>query len=96
MKGDLWGYPDAKDNAALTKVAKAFTKKMKTTNNPEDAVCKFMQAYLKIGDDPTETVVRDHVWEFLLRATKRKIKEERLDAIWNEQVKKSRSLCVIT
>jgi hypothetical protein len=98
MKGDRWGYIDAREDAALAKVAKAFSKKVKTTDNPEDAVCKFMRAYLKIGDDPTDTVVRDNVWEFLLRATNRKIKEERLDAIWKEEVKASRSVlaCVIS
>jgi hypothetical protein len=95
MKGN-WGYADLKDNAALAKVAKEFSKKIKSTKNPEDAVCVFMRAYLKIGDDPTDTIIRDNVWEFLLKATKRKIKEERLDAIWNAEVKKSRSLCVIS
>lgn len=54
------------------------------------ALRSFVVTYLSIGEDPTDTVIRDRVWCFILR-NKRKITETEADKIWNEEVQKSRS-----
>lgn len=93
-----WGYPDREDNARLDAVARRFLADLKKSRRgAEPAVRTFMRSYLKIGEDPTDTVIRDKVWTFLMRHAKRaEMPESVLDAIWREEVLRKRdSLCVI-
>ncbi len=86
----LWGYVDHADNVRLDVVALLFVTQLK--QSPKDCerlVREFMVAYLNIGDDPTDTVIRDNVWLFLLKHTKRaKMPEATLDVIWQQEVQK--------
>lgn len=93
-----WGHIDDADDVRLDKEARAFAAKLKNTKSvraAETCVRNFLRAYLKIGDDPTDTVVRDNVWSFLLSKTKGKFTHSELDAIWKEEVRKS-TACVIS
>jgi ATP sulfurylase len=95
-----WGFLNDDDNVALSKVAKSYSKKVKsakTTETRKKYTAEFMKAYLKIGEDPTETVVRDNVWVFLIKTNKNKLTEAELDEIWIREVKNSERLgCVIS
>lgn len=94
-----WGHINEDDNAALDAAVCAYqqhVKRLKSANGVEAATRSFMQEYLKIGEDPTDTVVRNAVWRMLLRATKRKMSEAQVDAIWNEEVSRSQQVCVIS
>ena len=99
-----WGHTNAADEAKLDAAAKAFAAKVKalarvrTAQGCETLVRAFVRAYLRIGDDPTDTVIRDNVWEFLLKRTKGRIPVARLDAVWQEEVDgaRRRTACVVS
>lgn len=74
-----WGHANAADNLALDKVASVFER----DPNTEAAVRAFVRSYLRIGEDPTDTVVRDRVWTFL--KVKSALNEAALDRIWREE-----------
>ena len=95
-----WGFLDHNDNEALAALAKSYAKKIKSAKGIE--TCKkytteFMKAYLKIGTDPTETVVRDNVWVFLIKSNKNKLSEIELDEIWVREVQNhDRIGCIVS
>lgn len=65
-----WGFSRESENETLEQKAQEFKAKMrrlKTSSQVEQAI----REYLAIGDDPTDTVIRDKVWMFLLKNTKR-------------------------
>ncbi len=69
-----WGFSRESENETLEQKAQEFKAKMrrlKSSSQVEQAVREFMREYLAIGDDPTDTVIRDKVWMFLLKNTKR-------------------------
>ncbi len=93
-----WGYPDRADDARLDAVARTFAagmKRAKTAERAEPLVRTFMRAYLAIGDDPTDTVIRDNAWAFLERHAGRLMPERALDAIWQQEVRRKDSVCVV-
>ncbi len=67
----------------------------------ENAVRAFLQKYMQIGDDPTDTLIRDNVWTFLEQqcVKKHKLTATRLDELWNDEVdgakKSDTKFCVI-
>jgi hypothetical protein len=93
-----WGFIDIADNAELEKLATNFSRKMKsvkTQSAVENLVRCFMGAYLCIGDDPTDTVIRDSVWVFLKRETRGKVSHAVLNRIWEESVASKHARCAI-
>ncbi len=82
-----WGHLVAKDNEALDKEFQTLKKSLLRVKDPskvEKYVLVFLDNYLKIGEDPTDTVIRDRVWNRLLSVTKKHLTEKQLDVIWNK------------
>lgn len=93
-----WGHIDSVDDAKLAAAAGRFKKRMKVARSQaaaENEVRRFMKEYLAIGEDPTDTVIRDKVWLFLLKTTKGKVSPEELDRIWTTEVGRHGS-CVVS
>jgi hypothetical protein len=96
-----WGFVDNKDNATLSKEFKHLQQKLRTVKDEkkiEKYICMFLTRYLKIGTDPTDTIIRDNVWVRLLQLTKNKISEQNLDAIWDKAMQRrcpEQGFCVI-
>jgi hypothetical protein len=91
-----WGFLHAEDNNELDQVSKPFVVNARSAKNAvemESHVREFMRKYLSVGDDPTDTLIRDRVWVFLRRHTKRHINEAALDVVWRQEMR--RTSCVI-
>lgn len=95
-----WGYLNSEDNAELQALAVSYVQKLKSIKTKETRkkhTAEFMKAYLQIGEDPTDTVIRNNVWVFLCRVNKNKLTLEELDDIWETEVKQSQKLqCVVS
>lgn len=103
-----WGHADPRHNAELSAASATLKKrllsitakkngdKVKKSEQAEQAVCDFIRKYLMIGPDPTDTLIRDRVWEFLLRVTpKTLIAPARLDELWTDEVRRSQQSCSV-
>jgi hypothetical protein len=93
-----WGHTIQKDNERLDKEYKLLQQHMKTTKNVSQVkrqVSVFLQTYMKIGEDPRDTVIRDKVWARLRKLTKNILTEEELDSSWNEATSSQNTFCTI-
>lgn len=88
-RAKYWGHIVQSDNAALDSAAARFkrrVRKLKSATAVEREIRSFLKEYMAIGEDPTDTVIRDNVWVFLLAATKGKLTENELDQIWRSEM----------
>lgn len=93
-----WGHVHEKDNVALDRQAKKYKQALQQRKTPaavERVVRDFMQGYLKIKEDPTDTVIRDRVRLFLFKTTKDKLAPARVDQIWQEEMRRSQSMWIL-
>lgn len=93
-----WGHVNTKDNEKLDKEFKLLQKQISNVKKPsaiEKHVTEFLWKYKRIGEDPTDTVIRDKVWEKLRRLTTRKLTEQQLDDIWNRTLNSQNTYCSI-
>lgn len=84
-----WGHVKSEDNKALDAAALHLKTRVKLIKKPvsiESEIRLFMKKYLAIGEDPTDTVIRDNVWTFLKTTTRNKLSHEELDTIWMSEV----------
>jgi len=78
------GVDTPAENAAMDAAAARLRNRKLTAAS----VRAFMRSYLAIGSDPTDTVIRDNVWTFLLRITRGKLTKNEVDVIWRESVER--------
>lgn len=93
-----WGHVIDDDNKALDIVASRFKKRVRLLKKPdliEAEIRRFMKAYMAIGEDPTDTVIRDNVWAFLQSTTRGKLHEDELDRVWRSEAEDKRT-CVVS
>ena len=93
-----WGFPKTAENQKLTlefNKLKLHLQKAAKPDSVEKHVRDFLKAYLRIGDDPTDTIIRDNVWDALTKITKGKLTEQRLDAVWEVEMNRRGRFCVI-
>lgn len=93
-----WGHVIQKDNEKLDQEFKLLKKQLAKVKNigvVKRHVGEFLTKYMKIGEDPTDTVIRDKVWERLRRLTKSKITEEELDELWIAKTTSQNTFCTI-
>jgi D-hexose-6-phosphate mutarotase len=69
--------------------------KVKDTTQAEKHVGAFLTKYIKIGEDPTDTVIHDKVWDRLLKLTKNTLTEQELNNIWEKKVYAQNTFCMI-
>ncbi len=94
-----WGHTTDAEESRLNVVAHTFIIKIKRARTriaAESSVRTFMCAYLKIGDDPLDTIIRDNVWLFLIKNTKHLLTKDMLNTIWIEEIEKDEAICVIS
>lgn len=93
-----WGHITQEDNKRLDEEFKLLQKqiaKVKSTNRAEHYVGEFLAKYIRIGEDPTDTIIRDKVWERLRKLTKNVLTEHELNNIWEKKVYSQNRFCTI-
>lgn len=93
-----WGHVIQKDNEKLDQEFKLLKKqfaKVKDIGVVKRYVGEFLTKYMKIGEDQTDTVIRDKVWERLRTLTKSKITEKELDDLWIAKTTSQNTFCTI-
>jgi hypothetical protein len=93
-----WGHIIPEDNQRLDKEFKLLQQqflKVKDTTQAEKYVSAFLVKYVKIGEDPTDTVIRDKVWDRLRKLTKNILTERELNNIWENKVYAQNTFCTI-
>jgi hypothetical protein len=93
-----WGHIIPEDNKRLDKEFKLLQKqfsKVKDTTQAEKHVGAFLAKYIKIGEDPTDTIIRDKVWDRLQKLTKNTLTEQELNNIWEKKVYTQNTFCTI-
>jgi hypothetical protein len=93
-----WGHVNQKDNETLDKEFKLLQKQVSKTRDKrqvEKHVSTFLAKYTKIGEDPTDTIIRDRVWDRLRKLTRTIITEQELNNVWEKEVYTSSAYCTI-
>jgi hypothetical protein len=93
-----WGHSIPEDNKQLDKEFKVLQTQfsnVKNTTQAEKVVSDFLAKYIKIGEDPTDTIIRDKVWERLRKLTKKTLTERELNNIWEKKVFAQNTFCMI-
>lgn len=81
-----WGHVNPEDNKKLDdefKLLKTKLSKTKKSSQAKKYVHAFLKKYLEIGEDPTDTVIRDKVWDRLHKLTKNIMTNEELNTLWD-------------
>lgn len=80
---------------SLATKLQAELRRLKIRDTKIKAVNRFLKGYFALGskEDITDTIIRDKVWVFLLKETRRLLTEDVLDEMWETEERKQERLC---